>query len=73
MPHTAFSSSTQNLLELSSFILFLQTRMGGEEWMAQRSKTTGNLEQTKGFEEVVHSAALALLEMGGVFHSKAVF
>lgn len=34
--------------------------MGDGEWVAQRSKTTGNLEQTKDFEEIVHSAALAL-------------
>lgn len=38
----------------------LETRMGGGEWMAQGSKTTGNLELTKGFEEIVHSTALAL-------------
>ena len=60
MPHTGFNSSTQNLLELSPFTLFLETRMGGGKWMAQGSKTTGNLELTKGFEEIVLSSALAL-------------
>ena len=73
MPHTEFSSSTQNLLEPSPFTLFLKTKVGGTERMAQRSKTTGNLEQTKDFKEIVHSAAVVLEEIREVFHFRAVF
>lgn len=73
LPHTEFGSPIQNLLERSPLILFLKTRMGSGEWMTQRSKTIGNLEQTKDFEKIVHSASLALQEIGRVFHFKPGF
>lgn len=54
------SSSTRHLLASSPFTRFLKAKVVGGERMAQRSKTLGDLEQTKGLEEIVHSAPLAL-------------